>query len=196
MTIVKLSIGQSIVFKVKGVTVDKAGKWPDYQFADEASDNVYSAPQAAIDRQLERMKLSPIQLPGAWVQLERAPNKDDAAKSWWNLSLSSGHEAATAIPSKRLAPPPRGTTEVPGEAPPAYHREIPPPEDEGGLFVDAGRPPDTGPSIADQKMAAVEAAYARAWATSARTQGPVGTPDSVQAGAATLLIAYQKAGAC
>lgn len=194
-TFTKLAIGEKAAFKVKGVTVDKAGKWPDYAF--EAEDGTtYTAPQAAIDRQLKRLNLSPIELVGAWIALERAPNKEDATKSWWNLSLSNAVEAKLA-PTKRIT----GPDAVPGEAP-ARYRDVPPPTDDdyegrglGGALDGPEGDGETLP-IADQKWAGIVTAYGKAWEASKRVQGATGTSDSVQAGAATLLIAAQKAGIC
>ena len=147
---VKLPIGDRLTFQVKAVDTDTSGKWPDYHLT-AMDGRIVVAPKAALDRQLERLTMTPIELVGHYITIERAPNKEDAKKSWWNLSLANKEEA-TAKPSKRpteaqattKAPDTRtaGQREfdaaVPNEdGPPAHHRDIPLPESEEELVASA-----------------------------------------------------------
>ena len=100
--ITKIAIGEAVSFRVQTVTVDTAGKWPDYIFHAEDG-RKFSAPKAAIDRQLEkRLNLSLGQLAGNPITIERAPNAEDAKKSWWNLSLAGESELRAGAPAKRM----------------------------------------------------------------------------------------------
>ncbi len=100
---VKLPIGDHLTFQVKAVDTDKSGKWPDYHLT-AMDGRIVVAPKAALDRQLERLTMTPIELVGHYVTIERAPNKEDAKKSWWNLSLANKTDATPAA-TKRLASP-------------------------------------------------------------------------------------------
>lgn len=82
--------------------------------------------------------------------------------------------------------------------------DAPPPTDEDYPYADGdGMPPQKVPPAAStlteeqaNKEGAINAAYARAYAFVLGVQGPVATPDSLQAGTATLLIQYSRAGIC
>jgi hypothetical protein len=198
---VKLAIGAEIVIQVKTVEINKEGKWPDYHLT--ATDGrIVVAPKQALDRQLERLTLTPLELVGHYVRVERAPNKEDANKSWWNLSLANKADAVPA-PSKRLASPPDTRTTgqriideaIPEDGPPAHHRDVPLPDNE-----DVGSEAVAGPLDA-RKVAlreAIESAYI--WALDVAIRAQVGqgitpTSDSIQAGAATVLIQAERRGA-
>ncbi len=146
---VKLAIGESTTFKVKSVEVNREGKWPDYHFADADSAKIIVAPQAAMDRQLQRLTMSPVELSGHYITIERAPNKEDAKKSWWNLALANKSDV-NAPPSKRLteatakAPDSRsaGQREFDAAVPLedeklAHDRQIPLPDSEDGAVTTA-----------------------------------------------------------
>lgn len=150
----KLEIGESVVFTVKEVAVDKAGKWPDYAFT--ATDGViYTAPKAAIDRQLERLTLSVIELPGKGISLERAPNKDDAKKSWWNLDLATPGELKPKAPSPREQAGLKPHAESSGPHIPGLD-----PDDPGPTPPDAPTNPARAPGLLDAAKEAVAEAEA------------------------------------
>ena len=130
----KLEIGEKASFRVRTVAIESSGKWPDYAFSTE-NGPTYTAPKAAIDRQLKRLNLEAVQLAGNVIVLERAPNKEDASKSWWNLSIGADSDLKAPAPSKRLTSEAAAGSKVPGEAPPAYHRDVPPPADEDAPFL-------------------------------------------------------------
>lgn len=146
-----------------------------------------------VDKQLKHMGLPDAQaLVGGCYRFYRiaAPNNTPAA-GYLNIDVANGKAPA---PTKRLSSPQApAVTQVPGDAPERY-RDVPTPSDDD---VQVYHEPELdAPSIAEQKEQKIASAYTRAWAISRKVQHGVGTPDSVQAGAATLVIAFQKAGLC
>lgn len=130
-----------------------------------------------------------------------APNNTPAA-GYLNIEVLSAADLKPKPESKRVQPP----TVVPGEAPPlpGHPPDAPPlvEDDDAELALSEPSAPET-PSIAEQKWTAIEAGYQRAWEIAAATQkdgakrgvSPIPTPDSIQAGAATVLIAADRIGA-
>ncbi len=100
----KLAIGDDEIFEVVRVEEVKTGQWPDYVLH-AAGGASFIAPKGALDRQFAKIKLTPAQLAGHVVRLERAPNKEDANKSWWNLHLLDHSALTPAAPAKRLTGP-------------------------------------------------------------------------------------------
>lgn len=127
----KLAIGEDATFTVSAVEEVKTGSWPDYILWAEQGAS-YIAPKGALDRQFAKIKLTPAQLVGHVVRLERAPNKEDAKKSWWNLHIV-GKADLTKAPSKRLAGP--ASPERPAAGPPAFFDDVPLPESEDGPTI-------------------------------------------------------------
>jgi len=115
--LLKLAIGDHITFRVDRVEIVRSGKWPEYHWhgRNAAGPVVVVTPQGAADRQLaNNLKMTLAQVEGEVITIERAPNKDDATKSWWNLDLASAADLKQSQ-SKRLAGP--------ADGPPALHRE-------------------------------------------------------------------------
>lgn len=106
-TFVKLTDpGSFHTLTVSGVTVDSAGKWPDYNLTDGI--NTVVIPKSAADRQLERLKLaSAFDLVGSTVKVSRSEKPGANGKHFWNLDIVNAREANPA-PSKRIPPPPIG----------------------------------------------------------------------------------------
>lgn len=100
----KLAIGDDEIFEVVRVEEVKTGQWPDYVLH-AAGGASFIAPKGALDRQFAKIKLTPAQLAGHVVRLERAPNKEDANKSWWNLHLLDHSALTPGVPSKRIQSP-------------------------------------------------------------------------------------------
>ena len=154
---------------------------------------------------------------GETLTFARTHNKKPGAKPFWDVSIASGAEKQGVKPSKRLPSPatpakPASSTfddAVPLDGPPAHHREVPLPESPDGELFD---PPTMRTGIAE-KRELIESAYQWAYDASARIQWETyytalkGEPksmqdtphrpsaDSIQAGAATLLIQAEKRGA-
>ena len=160
---------------------------------------------------------------GSHLRFYKDANKNDAAKPYWGVdraeeTFSTDEPRATG--SKRIAGPhdvrtpkvtPQNVAQVVRaalgedamEGPPVWGDE----EDFLGPLRPADRellereflePEESAPvlSIADQKAAAIDAHYARAWRIAVEVQGEIATPESLHASASTMLIAYQKAGVC
>jgi hypothetical protein len=122
----KQAIGQTIIIYVESVRVENSGKWPDYIWTGLVNGDrlELSTPKAATDRQMEkRLQLTLHQLPGNWIQIERAPNKEDSSKSWWNFDVAS--PASLPPVSKRITPPSHAEAKgnLPGDPASAYRRD-------------------------------------------------------------------------
>ena len=102
--ITKLAIGDDVTFHVTVVEEVTTGKWPDYVLH-AATGESYSAPKQALDRQFAKLKVTPASIVGHVVRLERAPNTEDATRSWWNLAIKGQADLKAAVPSKRLTSP-------------------------------------------------------------------------------------------
>lgn len=155
---VKLAIGETITFPVKTVTVDRAGKWPDYHLTAQDG-RIIVAPQGALDRQLERLTMSPVELVGHYITIERAPNKEDAKKSWWNLSLANKSDA-NPTPSKRIpSPPTAGQREFDAAVPPDSPATAMPTSQDPDAPLAGDLPAESTPDAKDAKRAVVVDAY-------------------------------------
>lgn len=161
---------------------------------------------------------------GVLLRFYKDVNKKDASQPpLWGIDRAEeafSTEEPRATGSKRIAGPhdvrtpkvaPQNVTQVVRaalgeddmEGPPVWGDE----EDFLGPLRPADRellereflePEESAPvlSIADQKAAAIDAHYARAWRIAVEVQGEIATPESLHASASTMLIAYQKAGVC
>lgn len=204
---IKLAIGDAATFRVREISEANTGKWPDYNFH-AVDGKVYTAPKAAMDRQFERAGVSIGQLVGSYITIERAPNESDPKKSWWNMRIASPADAKPAPPTKRLTHA-ESVGHLPGDD------SVPPPSDADNPYAKPAPPaliPPNGPprearretiqptraeaaQVEESKVDAIANAYRLAWGIAVETQGEFGTPESVQAGAATILIAMGQRGA-
>jgi hypothetical protein len=194
-------------------------KYPDFTFQGRGKDGpvmVYM-PENSCRRQFGRSPLTmePEAAIGATFRFYRDLNKDDAAKPYWAVDMLSPADTQPT-PSKRLT----GPTAVPGDAPPS-NRDIPFPTDHdappaedyySGPAMNALPPAPPAAGQPDGKDAqrqavwekigaaygwALNAAYIRQTAVASEAGDAPITPtmETVQAGAATLLIAADKMGA-
>ena len=122
----RLAIGQELTFRVQSVQEVKTGKWPEYEFG--ANGGFVAAPKAAMDRQFAKLGLTPTQLIGHVVKLERAAQEEDASKSWWNLYLMGDADLKAPAPSNRIPAP-----------------KVPDTRSAGQREFDAAVPPENGP---------------------------------------------------
>ena len=149
---IKLSIGQDAVFTVREVSESTSGKWPDYVFHSEEGP-AYTAPKAGMDRQFKKLGVTLGGIVGCVVKIERAPNAEDATKSWWNFYLESpaALKSATAAPSKRLThadasgPAIRGLDD---DGPPIWEEGIDPDESDPFAYQPSHAPAAPAPRIA------------------------------------------------
>ena len=188
---VKLPIGDHLTFQVKAVDTDKSGKWPDYHLT-AMDGRIVVAPKAALDRQLERLTMTPIELVGHYITIERAPNKEDAKKSWWNLSLANKGDAEPQ-PSKRLPPPP--DTRSAGQK--EFDAAVPPDEEPEGHSVDTEA--EAAKQQRDDAVRRVVALYLGLWDKVAAHQTEFAKAhdfpvdgSSVNSAAATIFIELNK----
>ena len=204
----KLTVGQSVTFRVRWVNEVATGKWPEYHLAADDG-RIFTAPKAAIDRQLRQIKLTPATLVGETVTLARVPNLEDATKSWWNLDLARPADAAAKPVSKRVASP----TLLPNETGDedyldAVTDDAPPAEDypvrEPGKEPSEEPSEEPGESVPDPASKIARArtrrdSYLRLWDAVAAhhlqwvNKGIVLTDDGINATAATIWIDLQKA---
>ena len=173
-----------------------------------------------VDKQLSHLQLAEaVDLIGSWYRFYRvaAPNNTPAA-GYLNIEVASKGSAQAAVtPSKRLteatanAPDTRSAGQrefdaaVPlDDGPPAHHAASGVPASEDGELFD---PPTMRAGIAE-KRELIESAYRWAYAIAYRAQMDIQdamikehsvafnpTAESVQAGAATLLIQAERRGA-
>ncbi len=107
-----------------------------------------------------------------------------------------GMEEAERIRKAKKLPPDDGGSMgpfIPGldDIPAPTDADNPYNDDDGMPHVKATEHPKGGIAL---KESAINAAYDRAWNCALNVQGGIATAESVQAGAATLLIAYGRAG--
>jgi hypothetical protein len=152
---------------------------------------------------------------GHTLVFSRDPNKNPAMAPYWDLGRvdDTANRPPLAERAKAEAEKVRVAKGLPrddgGSMGPYIPGLDPDPDDPGPTdpyAEDDGMPPVKVPSVsapqktltAEQanKEGAINAAYARAYAFVFGVQGPVATPDSLQAGTATLLIQYSRAGIC
>lgn len=138
--------GSSHTLRVQSVSVNKAGKWPDYDFTD--GNVTVSVPQKAADRQFERLGISSVvELVGANLCVSRTEKTGDNGKPFWDLAIVNAAEA-NPKPSGRVKPteadptkglPPSFGGPIKGlddehperdEGPPAWHN-VPPADEDG-----------------------------------------------------------------
>jgi hypothetical protein len=191
--------GSSHTFVCKTVTVSTTGKWPDLNFLAETGE-IVTAPKNALDRELPKMKLTDWQqVIGMALTVSRSVKLGANGKPFWDCALAAGGYARPEPPRPSLTAAAKAEAErirkakgLPAEE--EEDREIPPPTDADNPYADAAGEAQEGeeaPEAIPVREAIVNAAYARAWAVARAVQGEDGTPESVQAGAATILIAYR-----
>ena len=178
-------------------------------------------PRDSADRQLARQGFADGEavlysdVDGTTLVFSRDPNKKPGAAPYWSITRvvpsddlahrpslkeAAQAEAERVRKAKGLPPEEDGNLgpHIPGLD------DAPPPSDEDYPYDDDGLPPvkasQKHPSslTAEQvdKEGAINAAYARAYAFVLGVQGAAATADSVQAGTATLVIQYSRAGIC
>ena len=147
---------------------------------------------------------------GSHLRFYKDANKNDAAKPYWGIDRAEetfSTEEPRVTGSKRIAGPhdvrtpkvtPQNVTQVVRAALGEDDMEGPPVWGDEEIEPEFLEPEESAPvlSIADQKAAAIDAHYARAWRIAVEVQGEIATPESLHASASTMLIAYQKAGVC
>ena len=147
---------------------------------------------------------------GSHLRFYKDANKNDAAKPYWGIDRAEetfSTEEPRATGSKRIAGPhdvrtpkvtPQNVARVVRAALGEDDMEGPPVWGDEEIEPEFLEPEESAPvlSIADQKAAAIDAHYARAWRIAVEVQGEIGTAESLHASASTMLIAYQKAGVC
>lgn len=187
MTILKLpKEGDAHTGHVTECSVAKGNYGEQVKFRFANGDELYIG-KATADRQLMRCGFDGGEEPdyaavaGNTLHFSRDHNPKAPDKPYWGISIATA--ADTKPPSKRVA----GPSSVPGEAP-ERHRAV---FSTQSLGVGQAEPRTvhTGGVTLDD----IASAYAWAWGHSAKTQDET-DPGSVQAGAATLLIALQKEG--
>lgn len=194
MTIIKLPReGDAATLTIKSAGPEKGKFGWQVKFEATNGDLLYIG-QDSADRQLVRCGFGEpghVDYPaiaGATLHFSRDPNPNAPDKPYWSIQLAAAHEAKPKPEPKRLTKPPLETNEpkdvsgaeyvarttVPGEAPAPY----------------------TATAPAPRSLDAVTRLYTWAWNTAAHVQVGAGkaTPESIQAGAATLMIAADKAG--
>lgn len=178
MTVTLTKPGDEVTMLVKGVaTVESTAKVGTFRYqidgtlANGKEERVYlNTP--VVDKQLSHLQLpEATDLTGGWYRFYRvaAPNNTPAA-GYLNIEVASkGSAQMAAAPTKRLteatakAPPVRSAGQrefeaavPPDDAPPAFHRDIPPPEsEEGELFT----PPATSVQLMEERLEARFNAY-------------------------------------
>jgi len=191
------------------------------KFTDTRGDSLY-LPRETADRQLGRIGFVDGEMviygdvDGQTLVFSRDPNPKAGSRPYWGIKRVVAEDDARNRPSitaaakaeaervrkaKGLPPDDGGSmgpyipgldddSDDPGPADPYA-------EDDGMPPVKAvSAPPKTLTAEQANKEGAINAAYARAYAFVLGVQGPVATPDSLQAGTATLLIQYSRAGIC
>lgn len=143
---------------------------------------------------------------GHTLIFSRDPNKNPAMAPYWNLGrvddtanrpslVAAAKEQVEAVRVQKKLPPDDGGSLgpfIPGlDAPPPTDDDYPYSDEDGMPAVKATEHPKGGINL---KETAINAAYDRAWNCALNVQGGIATAESVQAGAATLLIAYGRAG--
>lgn len=144
-------------------------KYPDFTFkghGDGVACMIY-VPENACRRQFSRAKMEPEDAKGRTVRFHRDANDSDPSKPYWGISVLENSTPRPTRPQERVQPTPA-----------VAHSTT----DQGA--IDAAY------------THALEAAFSAQLALKTKfpTGAPLPTADSVQAGAATILIAYQKAG--
>ena len=188
MTILKLAQeGNTLTALIDRCAVEQ-GKYGEQVLFEIGPDRLY-LPKLSADRQLLRAgfdipgtnppQVDYPQVAGNTLCFSRDHNASAPDKPYWGITIATG---GTPVPSKRL-------TEVPGVAPKAQT-----PATQSTTTSQMSKALTTPPT---RSRAQVAAAYA--WclttATAAQTAAfPKPTPDSIQAGAATLLIQLERSG--
>lgn len=221
MAVIKLTnVGDSATCHIVKCEVVEGKFGEDVKFTTANGDTLFINRKSA-DRQLARLGFADEEMvlysdvDGTTLRFYRSENTKQPGKHYWNIDRIIPEDDARNRPSlveaaKQEAERVRVAKGLPkeelsntmGSLP--YDDAPPPPTDEDYPYADddgmppVKAPPKTSTLTAEQanKEGAINAAYARAYAFTMGVQGPVATPDSLQAGAATLLIAYRQSGIC
>lgn len=120
-------------------------------------------------------------------------------KPYWSIQLADGLAKTVKKPAKRM------TQAEALAGPPAHHRDVPPPDAPEMDFEPSAGKQDGKATLRQQNWEAIERAYRWALFVSLNAQlslngemegdAPQPTAESIQAGAATLLIQAEKMGA-
>ncbi|CAB5229905.1 hypothetical protein UFOVP1558_31 [uncultured Caudovirales phage] len=139
---------------------------------------------------------------GNTLHFSRTANKNDpSAAPYYNIAIADGFDiaAAEAPPAKRLthATASKPTTRVPGDEvalnPDKPWGDVPdPPEPEDYPVRAAARQPAAKAAAPTTDWPMLVAQMELAWTEAKRIQGKFGTPDSVQAMTATLVISARQ----
>ncbi len=211
--------GDTITMHVAKCEVVEGKFGEQVKFTDTRGDALFIS-RASADRQLSRIGFCDEEavlygdVDGNTLVFSRDHNKQMPAKPYWGIARVVAADDATKRPSlaaqakaeaervriaKKLPPDDGGSMGpfIPGldDAPPPSDEDSPY-GDEDGMPTQKPLPNAATTLSAEQanKEGAINAAYARAYSFVRGVQDELATPDSVQSGAATLLIAYRQAG--
>lgn len=212
--------GDTVTMHVVKAEVVEGKFGEQVKFTDTRGDALFIT-RVSADRQLSRIGFCDEEavlygdVDGNTLVFSRDHNKQMPSKPYWGIARVVAADDARSRPSI--------TEAAKAEAERVRKAKGLPPDDGGsmGPFIpgldddpddpgptnpyadDDGMPPQKLPPAAStltaeqaNKEGAINAAYARAYAFVLGVQGKNATPDSAQAGAATVLIAYGKAGIC
>ena len=188
------------------------------KFTDSRGDALY-LPRASADRQLGRAGFADAEMvlysdvDGTTLVFSRDLNDKMPAKPYWSISrvvvddlaarpslaAAAKAEAERVRVAKHLPAEDDGGAmgpQIPGldDVPPPTDADNPYSEDDGMPPVKAGMAQQAIVDAKTAKRQEIVEAYRFAYAAAFDVQGPDATAEAVQAGAATILIAMQKAG--
>ena len=182
MTILKLkNAGDAATFTVKSATVEEGQFGEQIKFVSAENGDILYIGKDSAERQLVRCGFGDgsgvhyDEIPGHALHFSRTPNaKKPGAAPFWNIELvTEGERKAAAVPSKRLIEAPNDATS---------------PQVAAALSLPAAK----GSWV--DLVADLVNAYRETWTLVSEIQGEGATPDSIQAGVATILIAADKRG--
>ena len=94
---IKLTVpGSSVTFLCTACFQVPVGKYPEIEFGgmDGTTPLTIRVPKVSADRQLGRIPLTYEQCVGAYLTISRDPNKNDASKPFWGITLNGFDEDA------------------------------------------------------------------------------------------------------
>lgn len=181
MSIIKIpNVGDSHTMKVVRCEVVQGNYNEQVKFSGDNGDELF-LPRSSADRQLLRLGFGEGEgesalvgygdVDGHILTFYRAANPKDAKKPFWNIKRDSEAEPTRGKPEAPMSAP---RSQTPAKAEPAKQDA---PTVDFAAMVDG-----------------INRAYAHAWQVAVKVQGDESSSDSLQAGAATLFIAYQNRG--
>lgn len=207
MHVVKCEVVESPKLKNKDGTPQEQVK-----FTDTRGDYVFIG-RAPADRELLRCGFGEGEgetatvfygdVDGCTLVISRVANKNPTMSPYWNIErivTDTADRPSLAARAKAEAERVRQEKNLPpdDDVPPPTDADAPMDDGEGNIGDLPGdpirTPARTAASARADKIEQIHKAYLAAWSQAVEVQGDFGTPESVQAGAATLLIAYGKAG--